>query len=75
MSRQTEHTQTKCRIYQGLQRTLGYLFLSGTEIHLKLDILACDPSNGVARTLQKLRTSKGDYWIFNCVPFQNEKFS
>ena len=36
--------------------------------------------NGVARTLKKLQTSKGDYWIqamvlFNCVPFQNGNFS
>ena len=33
---------------------------------MKIKMATTYPSNGVAGTLKKLRTSKGDYWIKQC---------
>ena len=57
--------------------------LKGISVNLEsifLEIKIWKENNGVARTLKKLHTSKGDYWIeqfsfFNCVPFQYGNFS
>ena len=54
---------------------ISTLLVIGTIEHFN------NKSNGVAKMLEKLCTSKGDYWtkqyviLFHCVPFQNGNFS